>query len=120
METRSKRKLASSVQVFSDDFKRMVCEEYLKGNSTKEEIRVRFNIKGSSRLLYWLRKLGYAESNFVSNISIPHMAKSKKETPKNLEKETEDLKLQVEMYKRIFSLAEKEFKISIVKKSGNK
>lgn len=47
------------------------------------------------------------------------MAKSKKVTPKNLEKENED-KLQVEMYKRIISLAEKEFKISIVKKSGNK
>lgn len=48
------------------------------------------------------------------------MAKSKKVTPKNLEKENEDLKLQIEMYKRIISLAEKEFKISIVKKSGNK
>lgn len=83
------------------------------------EIRVRFNIKGSSSLLYCLRKLGYAESNSVSNKSIPHMAKSKKVTPKNLEKENED-KLQVEMYKRIISLAEKEFKISIVKKSGNK
>ena len=48
------------------------------------------------------------------------MAKSKKETSKSLEKENEDLKLQLEMYKGIISLAEKEFKISIVKKSDTK
>ena len=48
------------------------------------------------------------------------MAKSKKETSKSLEKENEDLKLQLEMYKRMISLAEKEFKISIVKKSDTK
>jgi hypothetical protein len=48
------------------------------------------------------------------------MAKSKKETSKSLEKENEDLKLQLEMYKRMISIAEKEFKISIVKKSDTK
>lgn len=48
------------------------------------------------------------------------MAKSQKDTSKNLEKENEDLKLQLEMYKRMISIAEKEFKISIVKKLGTK
>ena len=37
-----------------------------------------------------------------------------------LQKENEDLKLQLEMYKRMISIAEKEFKISIVKKSDTK
>jgi hypothetical protein len=48
------------------------------------------------------------------------MSKSKKETSKSLEKENQDLKLQLEMYKRMIEIAEKEFKISIVKKSDTK
>lgn len=106
--------------LFSDEFKRMVCEEYLKGNFTKEEIRLKFGIKGKSSLLYWLRKFGYVNSNNFPNSELPFMSKSKKESSKSLEKENEDLKLQLEMYKRMISLAEKEFKISIVKKSDTK
>jgi len=44
------------------------------------------------------------------------MAKPKKENSKSLEKENEDLRLQLEMYKRMIALAEKEYKISIEKK----
>ena len=119
---KSKQKLTSTqtIQVFSEDFKRMICEHYLKGNLTKEEIRVQFGIKGKSSLLYWLRKFGYLKSNYKPNKELPFMARSKKETSKSLEKENEDLKLQLEMYKRMISIAEKEFKISIVKKSDTK
>lgn len=49
------------------------------------------------------------------------MAKPQKEsTVKSVDKEIEDLKLRLEMYKRMISLAEKEFKISIIKKSDTK
>ena len=112
--------LPQTRQLFSEEFKRIICEHYLNGNSSKEEIRVQFGIKGNSSLLYWLRKFGYVESKSKPNQELPFMAKSKKETSKSLEKENEDLKLQLEMYKRMISLAEKEFKISIVKKSDTK
>lgn len=120
MKTEQKLALSQTRQIFSEDFKRMVCEQYLNSRSNKEEIRLRFGIKGKSSLLYWLRKFGYIESNYKPNQELPFMAKSKKDISKSLEKENEDLKLQLEMYKRMISIAEKEFKISIVKKLDTK
>jgi len=103
-----------------EEFKRLVCEHYLSGNRSKEEIRRKFNIKGTSTLLNWLRKLGYLDPITSSDTKLAVMSKPQKETSKSLEKENEDLKLQLEMYKRMISIAEKEFKISIVKKSDTK
>ena len=120
MKSEQKLLLPQTRQLFSEEFKRIICEHYLNGNSSKEEIRVQFGIKGNSSLLYWLRKFGYVESKSKPNQELSFMAKSKKETSKSLEKENEDLKLQLEMYKRMISLAEKEVKISIVKKSDTK
>lgn len=120
MKSNQKPFTTQTRHLFSEEYRRMICEHYLNGDSSKEEIRAQFNIKGKSSLLYWLRKFGYIESNYKPNQEIPFMAKSKKETSKSLEKENEDLKLQLEMYKRMISIAEKEFKISIVKKSDTK
>jgi transposase-like protein len=120
MKTKQKPSPTQIRQSFSEEFKRMICEAYLSGNISKEEIRINYGIKGNSSLLYWLRKFGYIKSNYKPNQELPFMAKSKKETSKSLEKENEDLKLQLEMYKRMISIAEKEFKISILKKSDTK
>lgn len=105
---------------YSDEFKTMVCELYLKGNKTKEEIRKEFGIRGNSSLLYWLRQFGSSEPVDRPTPELSFMAKSKKTVNKSLEKENEDLKLQLEMYKRMIAIAEKEFKIPIVKKSDTK
>lgn len=106
---------------YSKEFKQMVCEEYLKGNQTKEAIKIKYGIKGStSLLLYWLRSFGYITSNISYKSKIEFMAKPEKETLKSLEKENKDLKLELEMYKRMIEIAEKEFKIPIVKKSDTK
>ena len=48
------------------------------------------------------------------------MAKPEKETLKSLENQNKDLKLELEMYKRMIEIAEKEFKIPIVKKPDTK
>lgn len=98
----------------------MACELFLKGDKSKEEIRKEFNIKGKSSLVNWLRKLVYVPSRNNDYENHYLMAKPKKEISKDTEKEIEDLKLQLEMYKRMITIAEKEFKISIVKKSNTK
>lgn len=105
---------------YSDDFKAMVCEVYLKGKKTKEEIRKEFGIRGNSSLLYWLRQYGSEQPIAKPTPELSFMAKSKKPVNKSLENENEDLKLQLEMYKRMIVIAEKEFKIAIVKKSDTK
>lgn len=106
---------------YSKEFKQKVCEEYMKGDKSKAEIKVQYGIKSStSILLDWLRKFGYIESGILPNSEFQFMAKPQEDSPKKLEKENEDLKLQLEMYKRMIEIAEKEFKISIVKKSDTK
>lgn len=117
---KDEQRFSLSPMYYSIEFKQMVCEHYLRGNKTKEEIRNEFGIKGKSSLLYWLRQLGYNEPKSATWTELPFMSKSKKETSKSLEKENEDLKLQLEIYKRMIEIAEKEFKISIVKKSDTK
>lgn len=106
---------------YSKEFKLKVCQEYLRGNKTKAEIVAQYGIKSStSILLDWLRKFGYIEAGILPNSEFQFMTKPEEDKPKKLEKENEDLKLQVEMYKRMIEIAEKEFKISIVKKSDTK
>ena len=105
---------------YTDDFKRMVCDAYLRGGRTKEQIRIDFGIKGNSSLLYWLRELGYPKPDVNVKRKSPDMDSPKKEENKSLEKENEDLKLQLEMYKRMIAIAEKEYKISIEKKPDTK
>jgi transposase-like protein len=121
MSNRIKTQSSKKNSFYSKEFKQMVCEEFMKGKKTKETIRSEFGIRGgTSLLLTWLRQLGYVESDISTIPELPIMAEPKKETPKSLERENEDLKLQLEMYKRMIEIAEKEFKIPIVKKSDTK
>lgn len=105
---------------YTDDFKRMVCDAYLRGGRTKEQIRIDFGIKGNSSLLYWLQELGYSKPDAKPKRKSPEMGRPKKEGNKNLERENKDLKLQLEMYKRMIAIAEKEHNISIEKKPDTK
>jgi len=41
--------------VFSESLKRSIVEQILKGTITKEEARRRYNIKGKSSVLEWMR-----------------------------------------------------------------
>lgn len=123
MQNHPQTKKKKNYSKYTNEFKHKVCLEYLKGNKTKVEIVTEFGIKSStSILLDWLRKFGYIESEISCKSEIDFMSKpeKEKEVSRSLEKENQDLKLQLEMYKRMIELAEKEFKIPIVKKSDTK
>lgn len=121
MVNRTGTKTTKQYSNYSEEFKQKICEEYMKGTKTKAEIKAQYGIKSStSILLDWLRKFGYVESNISSNSEFQFMAKRQQATSKDVEKENEDLKLQLQMYKRMIEIAEKEFNIAIVKKSDSK
>ncbi|WP_344779261.1 hypothetical protein, partial [Aquimarina mytili] len=108
---------------YSEEFKRFVCNEFLTGTSTRREIEHKYDI-GNSRITYWLRELGYDYSK-PGIVSLPSMSQSKNasEEEKNkaqLLRELEEAKLLAETYRKIIEVAEKEFKIKIVKKSNTK
>lgn len=56
MKSKERQSLQDQRELFQDEFKKMICEQYLEGNLTKEEIRVKFNIKGNSSLVVRRKK----------------------------------------------------------------
>ncbi len=110
---------------YSEEFKRFVCNDFLTGTLTRREVEDKYNI-GHSRITYWLKELGYDYSQ-PSIVVLPSMEnKDKTQVSKEvdsllqLKKELEEARLLAETYRRMIEIAEKEFKINIVKKSNTK
>ena len=123
MDIIKKSRLQSFRPSYSEEFKHDVCRKYLCGQHTKEELQRMYNIKGKSRLLTWLRTLGYVdkENNAVMKHKPPKKQNSAgNKSKQSLESELEDTKLQVAMYARMIELAEEKYKIKIRKNSDTK
>ena len=112
--------------IYSEEFKRFVCNEYLAGSMTKSEVESKYSI-GNGRLTYWLRERGYGhlKSRIVplpdmKSVKINTSEKDSKKSITELEKELQESQLLADTYRKIIEIAEKEFKINIVKKSNTK
>ena len=111
---------------YSEEFKRFVCNDYLTGSLTRREVEVKHGI-GNSRLTYWLREIGYdyLKPRIVSlpdmkSVKIDTSGKDSQKSITELEKELQEAKLLADAYRKMIEIAEKEFKINIVKKSNTK
>jgi transposase-like protein len=112
--------------IYSEEFKRFVCNDYLTGSMTKSEVESKHKI-GNGRLTYWLREKGYGHLK-SRIVSLPDMKSvtniiSEIDSQKSLfqlEKELQEAKLLTEAYRKMIEIAERELKISIVKKSNTK
>jgi hypothetical protein len=112
--------------IYSEEFKRFVCNDYLTGSPTRREVEVKYCI-GNSRLTYWLKEMGYDYLN-PRIVSLPDMkavkidisGKDFQKSITELEKELQEAKILAEAYRKMIEIAEKEFKINIVKKSNTK
>jgi transposase-like protein len=112
------------VNYYSDEFKKSVVDEVLKGFLSKEEARHKYGIKGSSAVLNWIRKFGGDKTKSMKPKKNP--IKPDKDL-EELEAENVRLKqeLDIEQLRNralnvMIDLAEKEFKIPIRKKPGAK
>lgn len=126
MERYSRESISKWQSVYSEEFKRFVCNDYLSGSMTKKQVELRHNL-GNGRLTYWLRERGF--DNLKSRIvSLPTMKsvtnnsirKDSQKSITELENELQEAKLLAEAYRKMIEIAEKEFKIDIVKKSNTK
>lgn len=126
--------------IYSENFHRQVCEDYLQSDQTKSAIERKYAI-GKNQVNTWLKKYGYPSSPTPVNIdqkkvdldspnSLPlsssdaeHNAddlKTLQEENARLKKEIELAKIQVEGYELMLTLAEKKFNLPIRKKSNTK
>ena len=58
MERYSRKSISKWQSVYSEEFKRFVCDEYLSSSMTKKQVELKHNL-GNGRLTYWLRERGY-------------------------------------------------------------
>jgi transposase len=121
-------------QMFDDDFKRKVIEEYLLTGCTKLELQRKYNIRFKSAISTWMQRMGYLENYKAPSLKFSNTKrillpandkKSKKELDlqkriEDLERQLEDEKLRSEAFVRIIEKAEKELKIPIRKKPFTK
>lgn len=117
---------------YSEEFKRLVVEDYLSGYLTQTEIRTKYQISGSSSILYWLRQFDLADKEpaLVTSEDFHQMKKkpieidksSNKTTSvsKSLAEENADLKILLEYYRGLIESAKKDLNIDIEKKLNTK
>ena len=112
------------VNYYSDEFKKGVVDEVLKGILSKEEARCKYGIKGSSAILNWIRKFEGNKSQ-----SMNPKTKVRKSSKSIEEHEAENARLKQELdieqlrnraLNVMIDIAENQFKIPIRKKSGAK
>lgn len=125
MERYSKTSASKWQNRYSDEFKQFVCSEFLTGTATRTSIETKYNI-GNSSLTKWLKDLGYDYSK-PSIVPLPFMARQPQKSSNGndkslsqLERELQEARLLAETYRKMIEVAEREFKIKIVKKSNTK
>ena len=117
-EKKLKKKLNPS-QFYSEAFKRQVVSEFERGLFSKAELCRRYNIRGNSCIPRWLKKYGkftYQDKPTIGRPMKDPQQQKIKELEAQLAKKEEELKV----FKQFIAIAEREFKIEIVKKSGSK
>ena len=128
-----RRNVGRSRRTFTETLKRQVIEYYLSNYVTKTEVWEKFVGKDEERgrILRWMRQLGYATEKIHRRPYLNVMKKDQNKTSskdmisdpqlvEELRKQLEEEKLKAISYSKMIDIAEKEFKISIRKKSNTK
>lgn len=103
MEDKIIRKVQVEKIIYSESFKRSVCEEHLRTGIPKDRLKEKYGIKGKSAILYWIRKYGYLqeenEQTILGTMTEDNQTgdtKSLEAKVKELEKALEQAKLEKE------------------------
>ena len=110
----------------TEEFKLQVIEDVLRGKLSKEEARRKYNIKGKSAILKWMRKFGLEEyktlpANFAAMKKDGDLSKEELlKRIKLLERQLQDEQIKSFGYSRMIDLAEEQLKIKIRKNFNTK
>lgn len=121
---------------FSDHEKKLIIDDYLSGNESKQSIYKRYTgyPAENGKLTMWMRKFGI-EDKFVKNTNFVSMTKHKKQKAEgsddfemlklknrimDLEKQLQTAEMKAIAFSTMVDIAEKEFNIPIRKKHNTK
>src|ERR1700761_3761786 len=104
---------------FSVAFKKKVVAEFEKGFLNKDQLQVKYGLRGNSAVLKWCQKYGKLHYAQKGELGRP-MKDPQKQRIKDLEKQLADAKLQIDAYQKLIAITEAEEKISVLKKDAAK
>jgi transposase len=121
---------------FSDVEKKLIIEDYLSGNETKQSVYSRYTgyPAENGKITMWMRKFGI-EDKYIKNTNFEIMSKLKKEKEvasdefetlqlkkriAELEKQLQAAEMKAIAFSTMVDIAEKEFNIPIRKKHNTK
>lgn len=111
---------------YTEAFKQKIVNEVLSGKLNKRQASLIYGIKGNATILYWINQSRGLKGYEAKEKSVANFAEMKKNiTDKKLEeelKETRELlrvaELRADLWQHAIEIAEKKFKIEILKKYG--
>lgn len=121
---------------YSENFRRLVIEDYLKTGTSKSTILQKYDIKFKGALQRWMAMYGYVDiwsqkKDKFEQLNLSIMTKNKiqslpldeaaaQQKIKELERKLQEAELLAEGYSMMIDIAEKEYKIAIRKKRNTK
>ncbi len=99
---------------YSEDFKRRVVREFEEGKLNKDQLMVKYGIKGKSRVLDWCRKYGKFGYNTPTQNGRP--LKDPQKRIKELEKKLKAAELKLQVYDKLIEVTNRELDADIIKK----
>jgi len=121
--------MKTKVNRFTDEFKYKVVMEYLNSDLSYEQIKKKYNIKGSNCISNWKRKFGLSNPGEEQIMLNRAMSKENGKTPleRELEAKVKELegalaheKLRTLALNTMIDIAERDLHVSIRKKHGTK
>jgi len=111
---------------YTEAFKQKIVEEVLSYKLSKRQAQMIYGIKGNATILYWIRQSQGLKGFEKKEIQLANFAEMKKNiSDKKLEEELKETKellrvaeLRADLWQHAIEIAEKKFKIEILKKYG--
>lgn len=121
MKNTEKQKQRRSQRDYSLAFKLKVIQEVEKGELTYKQAQKTYGVQGRSTVLVWLRKYGTLDWSLPKqHILKPTKDKTPEQRIKELEAALESEKLKNKLFSTMIDIAEKQYGLSIRKKSSPK
>ena len=99
---------------YSEAFKRRVVQEFEKGMLNKDQVMVKYGIKGKSRVLEWCRKYGKLAYRTPAQNGRP--LKDPQKRIKELEKKLKEAELKIKVYDKLIEVTNRELDADVLKK----
>jgi transposase-like protein len=122
----SSNRRGSQQLFYTEEFKQKIVNEVLSGKLNKRQASLLYGIKGNATILYWINQSRGLHGYEKRSTPVANFAEMRKNIhDKKLEEENKELRellrvaeLRADLWQHAIEIAEKKFKIDIVKKYG--